>query len=443
MAKKEYDWLIGEAPPKIDLHSLAKHRVYEEYLTHYIQVLNSDPRIPTFKLTLVDGFAGGGVYSNPQDNTLYTGSPLRLIKAAEAAAAAINVNRQQQGIKKPFTLQAEYFFIEKKRTNFEYLNWYLTEQGLSSRFNNDIFSLRGEFTEHLDKVIQHITNTTGKNRRCIFILDQYGYKDVPFSDVQSIFSRLPNAEIILTFSTDWLIDYMSNSPKYLKTLQRIGLDQELDIESLLEEKSDNNNWRQFVQFELHRAIKSLSSAKHYTPFFIVSKEANKSFWLVHLSNHPRARDVMTQLHWQLKNHFAHYGGPGIRMFGYDPTKDEDIHRHVDLFSETEFSFDETARNRTLDNIAIELPELIHQHPDGIQFSELYRLVADATPATSQHIKEAAFLLSEVKELDILGPKGESRQKASRITDKDILHPPRHKAFSFGCSGLFELKNRKD
>ncbi|MCY4610653.1 MAG: three-Cys-motif partner protein TcmP [Gammaproteobacteria bacterium] len=91
MAKKEHHWHIGDEPPKIELHSLAKHRVYEEYLTHYIQVLNANPRIPKFRLTLIDGFAGGGVYINPQDNSLYPGSPLRLIKAAEAASAAINV----------------------------------------------------------------------------------------------------------------------------------------------------------------------------------------------------------------------------------------------------------------------------------------------------------------------------------------------------------------
>lgn len=442
MAKKEYDWHIGEKPPKIEVHSQTKHRVYEEYLIHYIQVLNSNPRIPTFRLTLIDGFAGGGVYCNPQDNSLYPGSPFRLIKAAEAAAAAINVKRQQEGVRLPFELQAEYFFIEKKKSNHEYLNWYLSEQGLGPRFNNDIFSLRGEFTGQLDRIIKHITNSGG-NRRCIFLLDQYGYGEVPFDDVRTIFSKLPNAEIILTFATDWLIDYMSNTPEYLKTLQRIGIDQVLDIDSLLEEKNDNKDWRQLVQFELHRVIKSQSGAKHYTPFFIVSKEANRSFWLVHLSNHPRARDVMTQLHWRLKNHFAHYGGPGIRMFGYDPAKDEQVTGLADLFGETEYSFDETARNRTLQGIVVELPELIYQYTNGIRFSELYRLVANTTPATSQHIKEAATLLSEAKELEILGPNGERRRKSSRVTDEDVLQIPRQKVFELGRSDLLDLKNRKD
>jgi len=146
LAKKEYDWRIGDEPPKIGIHSLAKHRVYEEYVTHYIQVLNTNPRIPEFRLTLIDGFAGGGVYRDPLNNSHYPGSPLRLIKATEAATAAVNVKRQQESIRAPFTLQAEYFFIEKKKSNYEYLSRYLSEQGLGTRFEKDIFLLCSEFS---------------------------------------------------------------------------------------------------------------------------------------------------------------------------------------------------------------------------------------------------------------------------------------------------------
>ena len=425
MAKKEYDWRIGDEPPKIGIHSLAKHRVYEEYVTHYIQVLNTNPRIPEFRLTLIDGFAGGGVYRDPLNNSHYPGSPLRLIKATEAATAAVNVKRQQESIRAPFTLQAEYFFIEKKKSNYEYLSRYLSEQGLGTRFEKDIFLLCSEFTKSLNGIIKRIRKSS-ENRRCIFLLDQYGYGEVPFDDIRTIFFQLPNAEIILTFATDPLINYMSNTPEYFKSLQRIGMDKALDINGLLEYKDDNKDWRWFIQLELHHAIKSQSGAKHYTPFFIVSKESKRSFWLIHLSNHPRARDVMTQLHWRLKNHFAHYGGPGIRMFGYDPERDKQITHLEDLFFRTEYSFDETAKDRTIKSLVVQLPKLIHQYPDGIPFPELYRCIANTTPATSQHIKEVAILLSGAKELEIRGPKNEHR--SSRVTDKDILRLPRQKSF---------------
>lgn len=442
MPKKEHDWHIGDDPPRIKLHSLAKHRVYEEYLIHYIQVLNANPRIPGFSLTLIDGFAGGGVYLDPQDNSHYPGSPLRLIRAAEAAGAAVNTKRQQEGVRTPFELRVEYFFIEKERSNYEYLTKYLSEKGLEPRFNKDIFLLHGKFTERITEIIKYIINSR-KNQRCIFFLDQYGYKDVPFDVIRTIFSELPNAEIILTFATDWLINYMSDRDEYRKALQKIGIDQELGIDDLLENKIDNENWRRISQLRLHSAIASKTGAKYYTPFFIVSEKANRSFWLVHLSSHPRARDVMTQLHWRLKNHFTHYGRAGIWMFGYDPVKDKKVIGMDDLFGETEYSFDEHAEGKTMESMVLQLPELIHEFSDGVRFSDLYRRIANTTPATSEHIKEAVGLLFKGKELEILGPKGERRRKASRIADGDILRLHPQETFLPIRSDFSYLKHRKN
>jgi three-Cys-motif partner protein len=49
-------------PPIIHQHSLAKHEILRAYLTAYIQTLISSPFQDRFRLTLVDGFAGGGIY---------------------------------------------------------------------------------------------------------------------------------------------------------------------------------------------------------------------------------------------------------------------------------------------------------------------------------------------------------------------------------------------
>lgn len=442
MTKKEYGWHIGEAPPKIELHSLTKHRVYEEYLLHYIQVLNSNPRIPQFRLALVDGFAGGGVYLDPRDNKIYPGSPLRLINAAEAAAAMINETRRKQNIHQPFELMVEYYFVEKKKENYEYLNWYLREQELGHRFEQDVFPVHGEFNASLPRLLEKIAHNS-RSRRCIFFLDQYGYSNVPFDQIHEIFLRLPNAEVILTFATDWLIDYMAETPKYIKSLEKIGLNEILDVQSLLNEKSDNPQWRYLVQNELHKAIYQSSGAQYYTPFFIVSKEANRSFWLVHLSNHPRARDVMTQLHWKLKNHFAHYGGSGLRMFGYDPSKDEGLIGITDLFSSGEFSFDEVARQQTLKSIIDDLPRMIHQFPEGISFYEFYRHVANNTPATTDQIREVAEMLIKIGELDIRGPQGERRLKGNTIHNNDIIRLHKQCVIDFGREKLIDLKNRRN
>nr|VFK23807.1 MAG: three-Cys-motif partner protein [Candidatus Kentron sp. MB]VFK26706.1 MAG: three-Cys-motif partner protein [Candidatus Kentron sp. MB]VFK74603.1 MAG: three-Cys-motif partner protein [Candidatus Kentron sp. MB] len=415
----EHDWHLGGAPPKIGLHSLAKHQVYEEYLQHYIRVLSLNPNITTFPLVLIDSFSGGGVYTDPRDNSLYPGSPLRLLKAAKVGEAQTNLDRKQRGIYTLFTLQAEFFFIEKKPSNHEYLKWYLSGQGFASRFDKDLFLLKGEFTKWLDEIIQHIEKR-GRNRRCLFFLDQYGYKDVPFNKIRAIFSRLPHAEIILTLprtlpSTTYRLQKMnsdggnrSNVLVYHKSIST----------KFKKKKRTIKDWRQVIQFGLHHDIWSQSGAQFYTPFFIASEESNRSYWLVHLSNHEKARDVMTELHWDLKNHFSHYGGPGLWMFGYDPRKVSSVTGQIDLFSGIEYSFDGAAKDRTRQTILEQLPKLIYEFPDGIPYRELYRQVANTTPATSKHIKEVATLLLQMKELEVRGPNNERR--CIRIEKNDIL-----------------------
>lgn len=434
MAKKEYGWKIGEMFPPIEVHSLTKHKVYEEYVLHYIKVLNANPRITNFRLTLVDGFAGGGVYTRADDNSVHDGSPIRLIRAAEAAAAAVKEKRRSEGIKQPFELSVDYYFLEKEKEVLDHLTWYLKNTGLGDRIERDIFPIQGQFTQRLDPLLADISGKTG-GRRCIFILDQYGYSAVPFAAIRKIFGRLRNAEIILTFATDWLIDYMSGRPEFEKILERLGLRSDFDVSSILEQKSDNKQWRQFAQRQLHAGIFKQSGARFYTPFFIVSKESGRSFWLVHLSNHPRARDVMTELHWSLTNQFTHYGGPGLQMFGFDPRKDTESGSTIDLFSDTEYSFDEVARRESTEVILNQLPEMIHRHDGGISFDDFYRSIANQTPVTTALIREVAGLLVEGKELEVVSQKGARRLKANTIKGKDIIRTPPQLTFDFGASAL--------
>lgn len=79
--KKKYDWVIGGKPPPIDAHSIAKHRVLKRYLYRYIQILTANPRIDQLRLNLVDGFSGGGLYSNGSETL--PGSPLILLDTVQ------------------------------------------------------------------------------------------------------------------------------------------------------------------------------------------------------------------------------------------------------------------------------------------------------------------------------------------------------------------------
>src|SRR5437016_5461354 len=88
VSDEHHKWRIGELPPEIRPHSLAKHRVIQNYLLRYVGVLTSNLKIPELRLTLVDGFAGGGVYRDWQTNEGRDGSPLLMLNAMREAAEA-------------------------------------------------------------------------------------------------------------------------------------------------------------------------------------------------------------------------------------------------------------------------------------------------------------------------------------------------------------------
>jgi three-Cys-motif partner protein len=81
VADSHHEWQLGADPPIIRAHSLAKHRVLEKYLLRYVDVLTGNLRIQEFRFTLVDGFAGGGLYRDWQTNESHFGSPLLMLDA--------------------------------------------------------------------------------------------------------------------------------------------------------------------------------------------------------------------------------------------------------------------------------------------------------------------------------------------------------------------------
>jgi three-Cys-motif partner protein len=61
-------------------------------------------------------------------------------------------------------------------------------------------------------------------------------------------------------------------------------------------------WRGIIENSLMEKLQLFSNAKFYTPFFLSAENSHRDMWLVHLSNHSQARNVMTQVHWDVANH---------------------------------------------------------------------------------------------------------------------------------------------
>ncbi len=411
MSDEHHEWRLGGELPIVRAHSVAKHRVIEQYLRRYVEVLTADLRIPRLRLTLIDGFAGGGLYRHHGTNEVWYGSPLLMIRAMEDAQRFAQAKRS-----KDFKLDVEFVFIEKKSETFDCLRANIQGSEFCPRLADRIAFVKDDFTSQVQSIISRV-QARKLGCRAIFLLDQCGYKDVPFSAIQFILSELENAEVILTFATDSLIDYLSGQDSMQKTLEKLGLELRKEC---IQEARQQRDWRRAIQFLLHQQIKCKSGANYYTPFFIRSKDAHRDYWLIHLSNHPRARDVMVELHWLEKTSFAHFGRPGLVMLGYD--QDDDIRIAGEQLPLAEFRFDEQAHRATHECLMEELPARLFTFTDGITYEQLFSRLTNETPATSEIIKAALAVMLAGGEIDIRDATGLVKRTAGIQHSTDVIKP---------------------
>ena len=90
MTAKQYEWVDGA---KLDEHSKRKHKILREYIFDYLTVRCKLPQRERFRLSIVDGFAGGGRYQCGSP-----GSPLIFIEELKRAVESVNTQRAVQGL---------------------------------------------------------------------------------------------------------------------------------------------------------------------------------------------------------------------------------------------------------------------------------------------------------------------------------------------------------
>jgi len=381
LTRSPYPWKTHGADTPIEQHSIAKHEVLQAYLLAYLQTLVTSPQQEELKVTLVDGFAGGGVYRHADTGARVLGSPFVFLNTVREAEALINLERQ-----KPIRMTVDYFFIEKNRHAFNLLRQTLQEEGFGSRVGSDIVVRNSQFENEAASIREFIQRKSPRAGRSLFLLDQYGYKDVPFPMIRTILSQLPRSEIILTFNVDSLITYASDTAATKGTLDHLGIPEVLRGRTIEDIKKNEADFRLYIQSCLYRDLIEACGAPYYTLFFIRTS-GHGDYWLVHLSQHPRARDVMTQVHWAKNNQFIHYGGAGLDMFqalGYSPRYDADA-RGQACFG---FCFDNPAETASVVALTEQLPHIIYAHEDGIAFRELFATTCNSSPADTDKYKQA-------------------------------------------------------
>jgi hypothetical protein len=300
--------------------------------------------------------------------------------------------------------------------------------------------INGTFVSVFPKIIEQIKDGKQKAPRCIFLLDQYGYSSVPFETLKTIFATFPEtAEVLLTFSTGHLIQYISEDENFKTAMENAGLGSVITddlIKSFRETASyEKKNARLIIEQILATHILENSGAKFFTPFFITSKASGWSFLLVHLSSHWKARDEMNKTHWELHNHFHHYGNAGLKNFlnsenpiktlGYDALYDENQ-------TSFEYQFDGKADKQTYNALLEELPcKIFNSQEQKITVGSILLENCNYTPANSEHFKRVLVELIMQRAIRIFSCDGKhERHTVNAIKYDDIIEFKQKSLFSF-------------
>ncbi len=396
----KYKWHIGEPPPFIDAHSKNKHSIYEGYLRRYIEKLTQNPKHPSFKLAIVDGFCGGGVYQD-QNNKKHLGSPFIVFSAVDEA-----LTRAREKRKNPINAQLRYYFVDKDKSSVDYLKQAHKEHEINKNSNYPVIYMDGRFADVCQRIIDDIKCYAPRKQRALLLLDQYGWTHVPLNIISQIISQLSDAEIVLTFTPDEILDYTSENTmrNMITSFKRIGFDMKpKEIMEIMRSENHPYKWmpRMIAQELLADEIKKKIQTTYFTRYYIKSANTHRSLMLVHLSRHPAAHNEMMEEHWTNSNiNLNHQGYAGVSplsplVLGYNLDREENLFRGEDFFQ----------REKIVVNAMMkQIPGILHAHQMGLSFGLLVDQLRNIAPITEKIMKKVIDELLQHKEINVINHK---------------------------------------
>ncbi len=429
--KKHYAWTKDKPPPGIEPHSLAKHRIFRKYLSRYIEIVTANSSQEVLRITFVDGFSGGGLYKTRDG--LVPGSPLILLETAAEMETKLSVGRP-----KGFKIDARFIFIDENKHNTDYLRAQIELSPFKDRLDKTIQIWTGDFNTLAGNASRIARQQSPRAGRAIFLLDQYGWSQARFAAIRQILNALEKAEIFLTFSVDSLIDYLSENSLDMRAFGNIDMDRGLVREIVGIKEAEQVGYRSLIQNVLYSHVQQATGAPYYSPFFIKSLEAHRSYWLIHLSRHPEARNEIGMIHWDESNSSVHHGGAGLNSLGYTPDA------NPEQFS-LEFNFDERARKDSKTTLLSQLPKIIYESAQGSvppTVEELFNLRCNDTPVVRDMLRETIVGLRDEKAIEIFDETGVVKPRARNIRWNDRISVPIQRSLLLPHSIMLRERNKK-
>ncbi|WP_438480847.1 three-Cys-motif partner protein TcmP [Oleiharenicola lentus] len=403
-------WQSGQLP-ELEDHSEKKLDLLRDYLVLYLQiVLKNSAGKEVQEITLIDGFAGGGLYQGKK-----LGSPITILKAVEEADFLVNQDRE-----KPTRIVPICYFIEKDADAFACLDATLKAYGYGDRIGKTIHLRKADFMACAPEIIGDINarHKRGGNRT-IFFLDQCGWTEISADTIRTLAQKLNHRpEFIINFAISWLTDFLSDKTQGAieKSLHALGLDGFVDIPAMMKLRMDlGGHWEHAVESHIGEGFHKATGIAYFSPFYIEPKGNHRGYWLLHLAQSARARSAMTEIHWSKANRSKHYGYLGYDMLSFKPSLDQ-----------TQFiagmSFDEECQKRCEETLSNDFARLLSDsHKAGIIFRDFIDQTSNKVMATSPMVHKVMWQLCQTHDFEVICPSGREK-RTDRFADDDVIRP---------------------
>jgi three-Cys-motif partner protein len=277
--------------------SRVKHAILRQYFPPWAVILGSR----NAELAYVDCFAGPGRYE--MGGALVDGSPVIAVKEAEALVAANRVSK------------LSLHLIDDKPEQIERLKVRIDE--LKPDVRNLVIQISCTDSR---SYVPRLLRTLQPNTPAFFLIDPYGHP-LPLPMVRTILQRR-RTEVLINLM--WFqINRDLNNPKVESRLNELFGDKEWQSQRFMNMHGADRE-KSFLQY----FISSLR-AKYVLPFRIrydvedTQSARRTKYYLLHVSNHPRAALLMKEIMWPLGDEagtFSYSGNPQGSLISEAPTE---------------------------------------------------------------------------------------------------------------------------
>ncbi|MFT3727862.1 MAG: three-Cys-motif partner protein TcmP [Terricaulis sp.] len=406
MVAKPYSWSTG---PVLEDHTRCKHKILREYARKYIVVRCQIPQQTKFRLAIVDGFAGAGMYACRSP-----GSPIIFIQELRTALSQINLERAAQGLQ---MMEIECLLVLNdadpnaisllKEHCAPFLAAIKDEQPKLHVLPH--FTV-GAFESSYPEIKRMIER--GGYRNVLFNLDQCGHSKVERDTIVDIMNSAASAEIFYTFSIEPLLAFLQKRDplKLARQLRHLGITAANlhSIDGLI----SHQGWLGAAEKMVFDVF--TTCARFVSPFSIHNPTGWR-YWLIHFANNFRARQVYNDILHENATSQAHFGRSGLNMLAYDPDHAEGA---LYLFAGADR---EAAKLQLIEDI----PRMIMQSGDAIAVSDFYEGIYNATAAHKDDVHSAMI---ECEDLEVLTEGGGARRKPNTIETRDIIRLKPQRSF---------------